>query len=494
MTARERCDIIVIGGGSAAFEAAVAARLAGAERVVMLEKAPESQAGGNARFSHTGFRFVYRDAAEIREFLPDVDQATFDSFHLEEYTRQEFIDDLNRVTQNRIDPALAAHMVDGSNAALHWMRQTGVVWGPDKFVVVNGRRYFEPGNILQPKGGGQGQLRQWRAIADRLRVEIRFSSKVIALIGDQSRIEGVRVLAPDGAYDLCARAVIACSGGFQANAEMRARYLDIPNTDFLKVRGSRHNTGEVLRMMLDIGARPAGHWQWAHMSPIDANAPNVETLLRADGVGNTMNRYDYPLGVTVNSLGERFFDEGEASHALTYAKTGRAVHLQPGSVAYQIYDQKALAHANYGRDADATRYEADSISGLAAKIGLRPEILEHTVASFNAAIRRDIPYDKSRLDGRRTEGLNPDKTNWANAIDAPPFYALPVTGGITFTFGGVAVSTNAEVLNAEGSAIPGLYASGDVVGLFFFNYPACTGQTRNVVFSLSAARHAVENA
>jgi tricarballylate dehydrogenase len=169
------------------------------------------------------------------------------------------------------------------------------------------------------------------------------------------------------------------------------------------------------------------------------------------------------------------------------------VHLQPGSVANQIYDQKALALANYGRDANATRYEAPSIAALAPMIGLRPQILEHTVQTFNAAVRHDIPYDRSKLDGRRTEGLTPDKTNWANPIDEPPFYALPVTGGITFTFGGIAVNTNGEVLNAEGTSIPGLYASGDVIGIFFYNYPACTGQTRNVVFSLAAARHAVAN-
>src|SRR4029077_1145406 len=192
----------------------------------------------------------------------------------------------------------------------------------------------------------------------------------------------------------------------------------------------------------------------------------------------------------VNSLGERFFDEGEASHAYTYAKTGRAVRLQPGSVAYQIYDRKALAHSNYGKDANATRIEANTIAELAVKIGLHAEVLSHTVDTFNRAIRTDIPYDRSRLAGRRTDGLSPDKTNWANPIDEPPFCAFPVTGGITFTFGGVGVSTNAEVLNTEGRPVKGLYASGDVVGLFFYNYPACTGQTRNVVFSLCAARHA----
>ena len=494
MSSRERCDIIVIGGGSSAFEAAVAAKQSGAGRVVMLEKAPESQAGGNARFSHTGFRFVFSGRDEIRQFIPDVDRSLFNTFHLEEYPRQEFIDDLNRVTQNQIDPVLAVHMVDKSNEALHWMLQSGIVWAPDKYVVVNGRCYFEPGNILQPLGGGRGQLKQWRAIAEKLGIDIRFASKVIGLRGDQSRVEGVRVLSDERAYDLDASAVICCSGGFQANAEMRARYLDIPNTDFMKVRGSRHNTGEVLRMMLDLGARAAGHWQWAHMSPIDLNAPKVETLLREDGVGNTMNRYDYALGISVISLGQRFFDEGEASHAYTYAKTGRSVHLQPGSVAYQIYDQKAVPHANYGKDANATRVEADTIEELARKLGLQPDVLAHTVATYNSAIERDVPYDRSKLDGRRTVGLTPDKTNWANPIDEPPYYALPVTGGITFTFGGVAVNTNGQVLGAEGSPIPGLYASGDAIGIFYYNYPACTGQTRNVVFSLSAARHAAATA
>jgi tricarballylate dehydrogenase len=493
MSVAEKFDIVVIGGGSSAFEAAVAARQAGAERVVMLEKAPEAQAGGNARFSHTGFRFTFSGREEIRQFIPDVPEDIFETMQIPEYTHQEFLDDLNRVTNGQIDPALAAHMVDRSNEALRWMRDVGIAWAPDKHVLLNGKRFFEPGNILQPKGGGRGQLRQWRAIADRLGVEIRFASKVIGLRGDQNRVEGARVIADGRAYDLEATATIACSGGFQANAEMRARYLDVGNTDFMKVRGSRHNTGEVLRMMLELGAQATGHWQWAHMSPIDLNAPKVETLLSADGVGNTMNRYDYPLGITVNSQGLRFFDEGEASHAYTYAKTGRAVHLQPGSVAYQIYDRKGSALANYGKDPKATRCEAATIAELGVKIGINPEVLVHTVETFNRAIRTDIPYDRSRLDGRRTEGLSPDKTNWANALDEPPFSAFPITGGITFTFGGVGVSVNAEVLNSESIPIKGLYASGDVIGLFFYNYPACTGQTRNVVFSLSAARHAVAN-
>jgi tricarballylate dehydrogenase len=492
MSTKETCDIVVIGAGSAAFEAAVAARQNGAERVIMLEKAPEERSGGNARFSHTGFRFVNTGSKEIRDFIPDVPKDVFDTMHLPPYTRDDLVGDLNRVTQGRIDPVLADYMADSSNEALHWMLDTGITWNPEKTVLVDGKRYFEPGTYLHPKGGGPGQLRQWRKIADKLGIEVRFLSKVTKIHGDHRRVEGVHVATTDGRdYDLMARAVIACSGGFQASPEMRARYLSI-NSDFVKVRGSRYNTGEVLRMMVDLGARTSGHWQMAHMSPIDAGAPAFETPVREDGTGNTMNRYDYQLGITVNSSGERFYDEGEASHVYTYAKTGRAVLSQPGGIAYQIYDKKGIALFHFNNDGKATHFLADSIPELAKKIGIVPEVLTHTVNTFNKAVRDDIPFDKSRMDGRRTEGLSPNKSNWSLKIDEPPFQASPVTCGITFTFGGVNINTRAQVMNNEGEPIKGLFASGDVVGLFFHNYPACTGQTRNVVFGLTAGRNAMK--
>lgn len=485
----DRCDVIVVGGGSAAFEAAVCARQEGAEHVVMLEKAPEEEFGGNARYSHTGFRFVHNGADEIREFVPDVDADLYSRMHIPPYTREMFLEDLERVTRGRIDPVLARTLVEQSNAAVHWMLETGIKWELEHYVEVDGRYYFEPGMILHPGGGDSGglsQLLQWREIALRLGIDIRYESKVTALHGDHRRVEGVRVSAPDRTYDLQAPAVILCSGGFQASREMRARYLGA-NADLMKVRGSRHNTGEVLQMAVALGARTAGHWQGAHATPVDANFPDVE-------LSNRANRYSYPFGITVNSLGQRFFDEGESQSAYTYAKTGWAVLGQPGAVAYQIYDQKIapLMKPAYSLYAQAT--QADTLEELAQKLRIEPVILLDTVKRFNAAIRQDIPFDRTRRDGRRTEGLNPDKTNWAQAIDEPPFTAFPVTGGITFTFGGVEITPNAQVLNTGLQPIQGLYASGDVVGLFFHNYPSCSGQTRNAVFSRQAARSAVRDA
>ncbi|HMI98025.1 MAG TPA: FAD-binding protein, partial [Micropepsaceae bacterium] len=237
-TPPESYDVIVIGGGSAAFEAAVAARENGADRVVMLEKAPESEYGGNARYSGTGFRFCHSGAKEIRAFVPDIDDDYFKTLQISPYSEEEFSADLMRMTLGRMDPALARTLVEQSNAAIHWMKDIGIRWELLKeHAKIGNKRYFERGIAIHVAGGGVGQLEQWRRIAANRNIEIRFSSAVSAIHGNMHRVEGVRVCTAASEYDLRARAVIACAGGFQANAEMRARYL-AGNADLVKVRGS----------------------------------------------------------------------------------------------------------------------------------------------------------------------------------------------------------------------------------------------------------------
>jgi tricarballylate dehydrogenase len=485
----ERCDVIVIGGGSAAFEAAIAAHEHGAEKIVMLEKAPETEYGGNARYSGTGFRFWHAGLEEIREFVPGLEPDYFNSLQISPYTREAFSADLARMTLGRMDEGLARTLVEQSNAAIHWMKDIGIVWELLKeHAKIGNKRYFERGIAIHVAGGGVGQLEQWRRIAAQRNIEIRFSCPVSAIHGNMHRVEGVHICNQDHEYDLQARAVIACAGGFQANAEMRARYLE-GNADLVKVRGSKHDTGEVLNYLLALGAASSGHWQSGHMSPIDAKAPAFETPQHADGRGNTQSRYDYPFGISVNALGLRFFDEGEAQHSYTYAKTGRTILAQPGAVAWQIYDRTGIAQHRYPHH-KATFEEAAGIPELALKIGLAPEVLVHTVEEFNAACRDDVVFDPTRPDGKKTHGLPISKSNWAGRIETPPFRAYPVTCGITFTFGGVKIDSGARVLNALHEPIKGLYASGDIVGLFFHNYPSFTGQTRNAVFSRLAGRHA----
>jgi tricarballylate dehydrogenase len=488
MPRQEHSDIIVIGGGSAAHEAAVAAREAGAERIIMLEKAPEPEFGGNARYSHTGFRFVYDGGREIRTLI-EVDDATFANFVMPPYTRESFLADLKRVTEGRIDEELATFLVDNSNAAVHWMHDKGIKFEHEKPVPVKGKQYFEPGAVIHTVGGGLGQLLQWREIAGRMGIELRYESKVAALHGNEHRLQGVHVLTPEEEYDLYARAIICCSGGFQASSEMRARYLG-PNGDLMRVRGSKHDTGEVLNMMIALGAGTAGHWQGAHATPIGAESQDGAIPLRLDGHGNPANRYEYKFGITVNTLGQRFYDEGETKHSYTYAKTGRAVLAQPGGLAHQIFDDTGFKLFREGAYVGAKGYQANAIAELAKMIGLAPEILVHTVEEYNAACREDIPFDPGNMDGKCTVGITPKRSNWATKIEKPPFRAYPIVCGITFTFGGLKINTKAQVLATSGKPIAGLYASGDVVGLFFHNYPGNTGQTRNAVFSRVAGREA----
>jgi tricarballylate dehydrogenase len=162
---------------------------------------------------------------------------------------------------------------------------------------------------------------------------------------------------------------------------------------------------------------------------------------------------------------------------------------QPGALAYQIYDQKTIPLLGT-RYEFSTPIEANTIDELAQKISIEPAVLNHTIREFNKAARKDIPFDATKLDGKCTEGIMPKKSNWSNPIDQPPYWAFSITGGVTFTFGGLQINESAQVLNTSGNPIRGLYASGDIVGLFFHNYPSCTGQTRNVVFSRLAGRHA----
>lgn len=478
----ERCDVAVVGGGSAAFSAAVSAKVHGANRVLVLEKAPFDQSGGNARYSWTGFRFAHEGAEELRAFLPHLSQEEFRSVHLPSYSAESYHADLERMTKNRMDKALAETLVSESNKALHWLLELGHEFEAMTNVVVNGIQYVGTGKPIRSRGGGIMQLERWRKMTERMGIEVRYESRVSEIYGNDKNVHGIRVSGPGGEYDLAADALILCAGGFQASAQKRAQYLG-ENADLMKVRGSRHDTGEILDMALGLGAKPAGQWRSAHASPIDLNAADFEC-------GDNYSRYSYPLSITVNTDGLRFFDEGEDESTYTYAKTGWKLLAQSDAIGYQLFDSKTvpLLRKIYGET--ATPISADSIGELAKKLGIEPAVLENTVEEFNAHVDESTEFSFPARDGKATARLAPPKTNWAVKLQNPPYVAYEVTCGITFTYGGLAIDSSARVLNTSGAPIRGLYASGDIVGLFYHNYPSCTGQTRNAVFGRLAGAHA----
>jgi tricarballylate dehydrogenase len=311
-------------------------------------------------------------------------------------------------------------------------------------------------------------------------IDILYDSRAVSLVHGDTGVHGVQVRQLDGTVTIGAKAVVLASGGFEANAEWRTRYLG-PGWDLAKVRGSRFNMGDGIRMALDIGAQPFGNWSGGHAVGWDRNAPEFGDLT----VGDNFQKHSYPWGIMINATGKRFVDEGADFRNYTYAKYGRVILEQPGQFGWQIFDAKVshLLRDEY-RIRRVTKVSADTLEELAGKLDdVDAAAALAEIEAYNAAVQTATPFDPNVKDGRGTSGLAVNKTNWANTIDEPPFEAYAVTCGLTFTFGGLRIDQAANVLDLGGRPISGLYAAGELVGgIFYFNYPGGTGLTSGAVF------------
>ena len=490
MGASRKYDVIVVGAGNAALTAALSAHQRGA-KVLVLEKAPEAEKGGNSRFSGGLFRFAYEGIEDLKPLRPDVPQNEWDRVEAGAYDPSAYMADIMRVTEGEANKELCDVLTKESLSTVMWMTDLGVRWEWTFLWSQTGgeRIRFTPGSVLGARNKGVGLMEHLYAATEQAGIEIAYQAKMVGFMQDDiGRVLGVRIRTPSGVEDVAAGAVVLASGGFEANTEMRARYLG-QGWDRVKVRGTRFNTGETLRMALDIGAMPAGHWQGCHATPIDANAAAVGELSMTD----LTNRLSYPFSIMVNKTGRRFADEGEDTGGYTYAKMGRMIMNEPGGVAYQIFDQKTL-HLLEERYETGVPVTADTIPELESKLGLPSESLVETVRDFNAACRPG-EFDPGVKDGVRTHGLELPKSNWALPIDQPPYLVYPASCGITFTFGGVKIDTGARVISTEGEPIPGLYATGEITGDFFYhNYPGGTGLVRGAVFGRIGGDNAAREA
>lgn len=485
------CDVVVVGGGNAALCAALAAKDGGARSVLILERAPYDERGGNSRFTAGAMRFAYDGVEDILDLVPDLSPGEIEKTDFGSYTEKQFLDDLARVTEYRTDPELAEILVRRSLATLRWMREKGVrflpIYGRQAFLV-DGKFTFWGGLTLETLGGGPGLIDALTKAVDDAGCTILYGTRALSLETDNQRVTGVRYVHERVEQTVPAGAVVIASGGFQSNVEWRTRYLG-PGWDLAKVRGTRFNTGDGIQMALDAGAMSWGNWSGAHAVAWDLNAPPSGDL----AVGDGFQKHSYPFGVMVNALGQRFVDEGADFRNYTYAKYGRVVLEQPGQFAWQVFDQKV---AHLLRDEyhirQVTKVTANSLEGLADKMeGVDHDAVIKTFEQYNDAVHQEIPFNPNVKDGRCTTGLAVNKTNWANTLDSPPFEAYGVTCGITFTFGGVRINSEAEVLDTEGVQIPGLYAAGELVGgVFYFNYPGGTGLTNGSVFGRIAGSNA----
>jgi tricarballylate dehydrogenase len=488
-------DVVVVGAGNAALTAALAAREGGAE-VIVLEKAGRELRGGNTRFAGGLFRCSYSGLEELRPIVGDHDDAG--TVTADPYPRERYLADIEKVTAGLADPVLSSVVVDQSLDTVRWMAGLGVPWEFNRAVgavTVPGsdRVQLPHGCALRSLGEGYGLSDNLFRIVEEAGIKVFYETQALEpVLGEDGQVRGVAIRDREGRAVIGCRALVLGSGGFQASPEMRTAYLG-PSWSLVKVRGTRFNTGEMTRAAIAAGAQAYGHWAGCHATPIDADAPEYGDLRLTDKT----NRLSYPYSVMVNLDGERFEDEAADFNMYTYARMGSAILAQRGSVAIQIFDQKVIPLLEK-RYSTGTPVESPTLSGLVSAIadrypalGFRAQRALETLEAFNEATRTEPPFNPDILDGRSTRGLRPEKTNWALPLDEAPYVAYPATGGITFTFGGIRVSTEAEVVDSTDRPLPGLFATGEITGGFFYhNYPGGTGLTRGAVFGRLAGRNA----
>ena len=458
----ERVDVLIAGGGNAALCAAIAAARAG-RRVVILEAAPKFYRGGNTR--HTRNMRCAHDAATDTLTGP--------------YCEEEFYDDLLRVTAGNTDKPLSRMMIAQSKPMLDWIQEQGVRFQPSLGGTINlGRTnsFF--------LGGGRSMLNALYRTAESLKVEVRYEHEVTGLDIRGAQFRSARVRRPDGETDIEAGAFVAACGGFQADIDWLKKGWGERAENFL-IRGTPFNRGTVTRMLIDHGVMQIGDASQCHAVAIDARAPRYD--------GGIITRLDCViLGVVVNKKAERFYDEGEDLWPKRYAIWGRLVADQPDQTAYIIFDAPNITRF---MPSPYPPISAGSVAELAGKLGLDPARLDATISGFNAAVVGGKPLDTNVLDGNATRGLRINKTNWAQRIETPPYFAYPVKPGITFTYLGVKTGMDARMIMADGTPAENLFAAGEIMAgnILGQGYAAGIGMTIGAVFGKiagsEAARH-----
>jgi len=488
-------DVVVVGSGNAALCAAIAARTAGADTLVVEAASPE-MAGGNSRYTAGAMRFAYDGVDDLVPLLRDPDDPRLATSDFGSYTTDQFSIDLYGFNEGRDLTAEQRALIDESLPTMQWLADRGVrfepIWERQSFVR-DGRHVFWGGLTLAAAGEGPGLVDAELGVYERLGGRIRHRSPVVGLATEEGAVTGVVL---EGGETVEARSVVLACGGFEADTSMRVEHLG-DDWAAAKVRGTPFNTGIGLRLAWAQGAARHGIYENCHATPMDRDMPDYGNLDLPHMERKQYRKICYFLGVMINARGERFVDEGANFRNYTYAQFGRAVLEQPGHVAWQIFDAK-VADLLYGeyRFHDASFVEAESLEELVARLdGVDRAQAAKTLAEFNDAVDETVRFDPTVLDGRSAPGLEPPRSNWAQRLDTAPFRAYPVTGGITFTYGGLRVDGAGAVLRDDGSRIDGLFACGELVGgVFFGGYPGGSGLTSGAVFGRRAGTGAAARA
>ncbi|MDC3116208.1 FAD-dependent tricarballylate dehydrogenase TcuA [Alphaproteobacteria bacterium] len=484
--------VIIVGSGNAALSAGIAALEKGA-MVTIYEKADNKMAGGNTKYTAGAMRFAYDSGDQLKELLKNPNDKRIENTDFGSYSEEKFKSDLLNFNDGRSLSSEQEILVSKSLETIKWLSSHNVKFEPiysRQSFLKDGKHVFWGGLSLAAENEGVGLFEQELSAFLSLGGKISYNSAITKLIYEDERVTGVVL----NNKTIEADSVILASGGFEANDQLRKSYIG-KEWEKAKVRGTPHNTGDGLKMALEIGATKHGLYDGCHATPMDLHMKNFGGLDLEPSERKNYRKICYFLGIMINARGKRFLDEGKNFRNYTYAQYGRKVLEQPDNFAWQIFDSKVfnLLYEEY-RFHDAHFVEGDTIEELISKMyRIDKEETKNTINEYNNSVNLSSTFDPTILDGKSTEGLEIKKSNWAQKIDKGPFRAFPVTGGITFTYGGLKVNENGSVLDNNDNLIKGLFACGELVGGVFFNgYPGGSGLTSGAVFGRMAGYGSVK--
>lgn len=465
--------VIVVGSGIAGLSAALSAAEQGAQ-VTIVERAAEGEHGGNTRYTEAYLRMKSMDEVAddfIDHFMANAGGYTDPSIEQEMIRDYSDWSPLAR-SQSTVDPDLLGTFAEKAGPTLRWLETAGLRFDflPTAFITTTTTR-------LLPVGGGLAMVETLTAACKEKGVNFRFETTARALLKTAGRVSGLSTSVGDIEGD----AVILASGGFEGNPEMLARYVGAPAINLRPVaRGGHYNKGEGISMALDVGAAPNGDFGSYHAEPIDPRSGIAEPAI-----------FTFPYGILVNKSGQRFTDEAPGTVDAHYENVTRRIFEQRDGIAWLITDARLDDVPNWqkGSRTDQPPVTANNITDLAEALGLPAHALVATVDAYNAACTEGS-FSPLEKDGLATVGLVPPKSNWARPVDRGPFRAWPVISANVFTFGGLKVDRDARVVDHDGRAIPGLYAAGETMGIYYRTYTGSTSVLRGAVFGRQAALHA----